>query len=88
MLGTVSGFATAVGRPEPAQLELARVYLGYVASAIEQERLLSEVSPAQPHPRVAARDARDAGGPDRVVGGLGVSLLELSRALGAAWSGC
>src|SRR5919106_518144 len=44
VLGTVSGFATSVGRPEPAQLELARLYLAYVASAIERERLLTELS--------------------------------------------
>ena len=85
VLGTVSGFATAVGRPEPAQLELARLYVGYVASAIEQERLLSEVSRRN---RIleSLRGMLETlvASPDRVEGGLGVSLLELSRALGAA----
>jgi signal transduction histidine kinase/ABC-type multidrug transport system ATPase subunit len=84
VLGTVTGFATSVGRPEPAQLELARLYLGYVASAIERERLLSEVSRRN---RVleSLRTMLETvvATPDRVVGGLGASLLALSRALGA-----
>jgi signal transduction histidine kinase/ABC-type multidrug transport system ATPase subunit len=84
VLGTVSGFATSVGRPEPAQLELAGLYLGYVASAIERERLLTEVSRrnrileslrAMLETLVAAAGRVD---------GLGASLLALSRALGAA----
>lgn len=41
VLGTVSGFSTSVERPDPAQLELARLYLGYAAAAIERERLLA-----------------------------------------------
>ena len=85
VLGTVSGFATSVGRPEPAQLELARLYLGYVASAIERERLLTEVSRRN---RVleSLRTMLETlvATPDRVVGGLGASLPALSRALGAA----
>jgi signal transduction histidine kinase/ABC-type multidrug transport system ATPase subunit len=84
VLGTVTGFATSVGRPEPAQLELARLYLGYVASAIERERLLTEVSRRN---RVleSLRTMLETvvAAPDRVVGGLGASLLALSRALGA-----
>ncbi|MGH9290307.1 MAG: ATP-binding cassette domain-containing protein, partial [Acidimicrobiales bacterium] len=84
VLGTVSGFATSVGRPEPAQLELARLYLGYVASAIERERLLTEVSRRN---RVleSLRTMLETlvATPDRVVGGLDASLLALSRALGA-----
>ncbi len=84
VLGTVSGFATWVGRPEPAQLELARLYLGYVASAIERERLLSEVSHRNRILESLRGMLETLAGPDRVVGGLGASLLALSRALGAA----
>ena len=55
VLGTVSGFATSVGRPEPAQLELARALprlrgVGHRARAAAGRGL-----PPQPHPRVAAR---------------------------------
>jgi len=85
VLGTVSGFATSVGRPEPAQLELARLYLGYAASAIERERLLTEVSRRNRIlESLRAMLESLVATPDRVVGGLGASLLALSRALGAA----
>jgi signal transduction histidine kinase/ABC-type cobalamin/Fe3+-siderophores transport system ATPase subunit len=83
VLGTVSGFATSVGRPEPAQLELARLYLGYVASAIERERLLSEVSRRNRILESLRNMLETLAGPDRVVGGLAASSLALRRALGA-----
>jgi signal transduction histidine kinase/ABC-type multidrug transport system ATPase subunit len=44
VLGTVSGFATSVGHPEPVQLELARVYLGYAAASVERERTRREAA--------------------------------------------
>jgi signal transduction histidine kinase len=85
VLGTVSGFATSVGRPEPAQLELARLYLGYVAAAIERERLLTEVSRRNRVLESLRRMLETlVATPDRVAGGLGASLPALSRALGAA----
>jgi signal transduction histidine kinase/ABC-type multidrug transport system ATPase subunit len=84
VLGTVSGFATSVGGPEPAQLELARLYLGYVASAIERERLLSEVSRRNRILESLRSMLETLAGPDRVVGGLAASSGALRRALGAA----
>jgi ABC-type multidrug transport system ATPase subunit/signal transduction histidine kinase len=83
VLGTVSGFATSVGGPDPAQLELARLYLGYVASAIERERLLSEVSRRNRILESLRNVLETVAGPDRVVGGLAASSLALRRALGA-----
>ncbi len=74
VLGTVSGFATSVGGPEPAQLELARLYLGYVASAIERERLLSEVSRRNRILESLRNMLESLAGPDRVVGGLAAVL--------------
>ena len=44
VLGTVSGYAASPGNPAPERLELATIYLRYAASAIERERLLTEVS--------------------------------------------
>jgi len=84
VLGTVSGFATSVGGPEPAQLELARLYLGYVASAIEREHLLSEVSRRNRILESLRNMLETAAGPDRVVGGLAASAGALRRSLGAA----
>jgi ABC-type multidrug transport system ATPase subunit/nitrogen-specific signal transduction histidine kinase len=84
VLGTVSGFATSVGGPDPAQLELARLYLGYVASAIERERLLSEVSRRNRILESLRNMLETLAGPHRVVGGLAASSLALRRALGAS----
>jgi signal transduction histidine kinase/ABC-type cobalamin/Fe3+-siderophores transport system ATPase subunit len=83
VLGTVSGFATSLGGPDPAQLELARLYLGYVASAIERERLLAEVSRRNRILESLRNLLETVAGPDRVVGGLTASSLALRRALGA-----
>jgi signal transduction histidine kinase/ABC-type cobalamin/Fe3+-siderophores transport system ATPase subunit len=83
VLGTVSGFATSVGRPEPAQLELAGLYLGYAASAIERERLLAEVSRRNRVLESLRSMLESLAGPGGVDGGLGASLLVLSRAIGA-----
>jgi signal transduction histidine kinase len=83
VLGTVSAFATSVGRPEPAQLELAGLYLGYAASAIERERLLAEVSRRNRVLESLRAMLESLAGPDGVDGGLGASLLVLSRAIGA-----
>jgi signal transduction histidine kinase/ABC-type multidrug transport system ATPase subunit len=84
VLGTVSGFGTSVGRPEPERLELARVYLGHAASAIERERLLAEVSRRNRVLESLRGMLETLAGPDRVEGSLGASLLALSRGLGAA----
>jgi len=83
VLGTVSGFGSSVGRPEPELLELARVYLGHAASAIERERLLSEVSRRNRILESLRGLLETLAGPERLDGGLGVSLLALSRGLGA-----
>jgi signal transduction histidine kinase/ABC-type cobalamin/Fe3+-siderophores transport system ATPase subunit len=83
VLGTVSGFATSVGRPEPAQLELAGLYLGYAASAIERERLLAEVSRRNRVLESLRAMLESLTGPGSVDGGLGASLLALSGVIGA-----
>jgi signal transduction histidine kinase/ABC-type multidrug transport system ATPase subunit len=42
VLGTITGFADAAGRPRDDQLELVRLYASLAATAIERERLLAE----------------------------------------------
>jgi signal transduction histidine kinase/ABC-type multidrug transport system ATPase subunit len=83
VLGTVSGFSASAGRPEPAQVELAGLYLGYAASAIEREKLLSEVSRRNRMLESLRTMLESLAGPGGVDGGLGDSLQALSRALGA-----
>jgi signal transduction histidine kinase len=62
---------------------LARVYLGYAASAIERERLLGEVSRRNRVLESLRAMLETLAGPARVDGGLGVSLAVLRKALGA-----
>lgn len=83
VLGAVSGFGTSVGRPDPERLELARVYLGHAASAIERERLLAELSRRNRVLESLRGMLETAAGPDRVKGGLRASLPALGRGLGA-----
>jgi signal transduction histidine kinase/ABC-type cobalamin/Fe3+-siderophores transport system ATPase subunit len=83
VLGTVSGYGRATGRPDAERLELARLYLGYAASAIERERLLAEVSRRNRVLEALRAILETLAGPDRVEGGLGAALLALSRGLGA-----
>ena len=42
VIGTVSGYGDAVGRPADDHLELVSVYASHAAAAIERERLLNE----------------------------------------------
>ncbi len=44
VLGVISAYADAVGRPQPAALELVALYTNLAAAAIERERLLGEVT--------------------------------------------
>ena len=74
VLGTVTGYGASVGRPMPSALELARLYLGYAASAIERERLLAEVSRRNRVLEALRAMLETLAGPDRVEGGLAASL--------------
>lgn len=83
VLGVVTGFGTSVGRPDPERLELARLYLGHAASAIEREKLLSEVSRRNRVLESLRGMLEILAGPDRVEGGLSASLPALKQGLGA-----
>jgi len=83
VLGTISGFADTVGRPQADHLELVSLYAGYAAAAIERERLLADATRRN---RVleTLRGVLDMlAGPESAQGGLGVALLALCRGLGA-----
>ncbi|HWW54170.1 MAG TPA: ATP-binding protein, partial [Acidimicrobiales bacterium] len=83
VLGAISGFADAPGRPQPDQLELVWLYASHAASAIERERLLAD---ANRRNRVleTLRGVLDTlAGPQPAQGGLAVALLALCRGLGA-----
>ncbi|HEX9355620.1 MAG TPA: ATP-binding protein, partial [Streptosporangiaceae bacterium] len=82
-LGTVSGYATSPGNPAPERLELATIYLRYAASAIERERLLTEVSRRNRVLESLRGLLESLAGPERLQGGLEISLLALLDGLGA-----
>jgi signal transduction histidine kinase/ABC-type branched-subunit amino acid transport system ATPase component len=83
VLGTVSGYGTSAGHPDGDRLELATLYLGYAASAIERERLLKEASRRNRVLETLRGMLETLAGPERVEGGLGVSLLALCGGLAA-----
>ncbi len=83
VLGTVSGYAASPGNPAPERLELATIYLSYAASAIERERLLTEVSRRNRVLESLRGLLETLAGPERVQGGLEISLLALLAGLGA-----
>ena len=82
VLGTVTGYGTSVGRPDSGRLELARLYLSYAASAIEQERLLAEVWRRNRILEAVRGMLETIAGPDRVEGGMAASLEAVRRGLG------
>ena len=83
VLGTVSGYAASPGNPAPERLELATIYLRYAASAIERERLLTEVSRRNRVLESLRGLLESLAGPERLQGGLEISLLALLDGLGA-----
>ena len=83
VLGTVSGYAASPGNPAPERLELATSYLRYAASAIERERLLTEVSRRNRVLESLRGLLETLAGPERLNGGLEIALLALLDGLGA-----
>ncbi len=83
VLGTVSGYAASPGNPAPERLELATIYLRYAASAIERERLLTEVSRRNRVLESLRGLLETLAGPERLNGGLEIALLALLDGLGA-----
>jgi len=83
VLGVLSGYAGAVGRPPADQLELVSLYTGHAAAAIERGRLLAEVTRRNRILEALRAVLETLAGPDPVRGGLDVALLALCRGLSA-----
>ena len=83
VLGTITGFADTVGRPQPDQLELVSLYASHAAAAIERERLLADANRRNRMLETLRGVLDTLAGPPPAQGGLAVALLALCRGLGA-----
>jgi signal transduction histidine kinase/ABC-type multidrug transport system ATPase subunit len=83
VLGTISGYAETVGRPQTDQLELVSLYASYAAAAIEREHLLADATRRNRVLETLRGVLDTLAGPQPAQGGLGVVLLALCRGLGA-----
>jgi signal transduction histidine kinase/ABC-type multidrug transport system ATPase subunit len=83
VLGTISGFADTVGRPQADHLELVSLYASHAAAAIEREHLLADVNRRNRMLETLRGVLDTLAGPESAQGGLAVALLALCRGLGA-----
>ncbi len=83
VLGTISGFADTVGRPQDDQLELVSLYAGYAASAIEREVLLADATHRNRVLETLRGVLDTLAGPQPSGTGLSLALVALCRGLGA-----
>jgi signal transduction histidine kinase/ABC-type multidrug transport system ATPase subunit len=83
VLGVISAYGTAVGRPQPDQLELVSLYTSLAAAAIERERLLDEVTRRNQVLETLRAMLEILAGPQHVQAGMARALLALCHGLGA-----
>jgi len=82
-IGVISIFSSTRGRPQQDELDLAKLYAGYAASAIERDRLLSDVT-ARNRVLETIRDVLETlAGPVSVEEGPLLALRSLRRGLQA-----
>jgi signal transduction histidine kinase/ABC-type cobalamin/Fe3+-siderophores transport system ATPase subunit len=83
LAGVITGFGDTRGQPERGQLELVTVYAGYVASAIERDRLLDEVTERNRVLETIREVLETLAGPIPVSEGIPLALQSLCRGLQA-----
>lgn len=83
VLGTISGFADAIGHPKDDQLELVSLYASHAAAAIERERLLADATRRNRMLETLRGVLDKLAGPQPAEGALAVALVALCRGLGA-----
>ena len=83
VLGTISGYADTVGRPQADQLELVSLYASHAAAAIERERLLADATRRNRMLETLRGVLDKLAGPQPAEGALAVALVALCRGLGA-----
>ena len=83
LLGVITVFRAMPGKPRRDDLDLAALYAGYAASAIERDRLLDQVTARNRLLETIREILQTLAGAVPVAAGLSVALQALQRSLGA-----
>ncbi len=83
MLGVITVFRAMTGKPRRDDLDLATLYAGYAASAIDRDRLLVEVTARNRSLETIREMLETLAGPVSVADGLGIALASLRRGVQA-----
>jgi signal transduction histidine kinase/ABC-type multidrug transport system ATPase subunit len=83
LLGVITVFRAITGKPQRDDLDLAALYAGYAASAIERDRLLDQVTARNRVLETIREVLQTLAGPVPVADGLGIALSTLRRGLDA-----
>jgi ABC-type multidrug transport system ATPase subunit/signal transduction histidine kinase len=83
LLGVITVFRSISGRPRRDDLDLAALYAGYAASAIERDRLLDEVTARNRLLETIREMLQTLAGPVSTDAGLRIALQALRNGLGA-----
>ena len=83
LLGVITVLRAITGKPQRDDLDLATLYAGYAASAIERDRLLDQVTARNRVLETIREILETLAGPIPVADGLGIALTALRRGLQA-----
>jgi signal transduction histidine kinase/ABC-type multidrug transport system ATPase subunit len=83
LLGVITVFRAITGKPRRDDLDLATLYAGYAASAIDRDRLLDQVTARNRSLETIREMLETLAGPIPVADGLGIALQSLRRGLEA-----
>src|SRR5580693_8997996 len=83
LLGVITVFRATAGPPRRDDLDLAMLYAGFVASAVDRDRLLEQVTARNRVLETIREMLQILGGPVPVAEGLGAALQALRRGLEA-----
>src|ERR1700728_2407034 len=83
LLGVITVFRAMPGKPRRDDLDLAALYAGYAASAIERDRLLDELTARNRLLETIREVLQTLAGPVRTEAALRIALQALRRGLGA-----
>ena len=83
LLGVITVFRAVAGKPQRDDLDLAALYAGYAASAIERDRLLDQVTARNQLLETIREVLQTLAGPVPVAEALGIALHTLRRGLDA-----